>query len=157
MAPFETSSDITRRYLQEQWVILRDDAKKKEVMLLEDLKTTAKTLNQLVTFLTEERRAGDETIKDILLTNHPIFDDIRKKINLPHRIIFTNKKELTPLLKVWGYRRLDPDEWDNDSHEEWMNDRVSPNLLLKIAFNVFDEDDNAKDIYARRVAGRLGY
>ena len=97
VAPFETSSDITV-YLQEQWAglfqrLLRDDAKKKEVMLLEDLKTTAKTLNQLVTFLTEERRAGDETIKDILLTNHPIFDDIRKKINLPHRIIFTNKKE----------------------------------------------------------------
>ena len=148
VAPFETSSDITV-YLQEQWAglfqrLLRDDAKKKEVMLLEDLKTTAKTLNQLVTFLTEERRAGDETIKDILLTNHPIFDDIRKKINLPHRIIFTNKKELTPLLKVWGYIRLDPDEWDNDSHEEWMNDRVSPNLLLKIAFNVFDEDGKLK-------------
>ena len=148
VAPFETSSDITV-YLQEQWAglfqrLLRDDAKKKEVMLLEDLKTTAKTLNQLVTFLTEERRAGDETIKDILLTNHPIFDDIQKKTNLPHRIIFTNKKELTPLLTAWGYRRLGPDEWDNDSHEEWMNDRVEPNHLLKIALNIFDEDEKLK-------------
>ena len=148
VAPFETSSEITV-YLQEQWAglfqrLLRDDAKKKEVMLLEDLKTTAKTLNQLVTFLTEERRAGDETIKGILLTNHPIFEDIRKKINLPHRIFFTNKKELTPLLNAWGYRRRDSYEWDNDSQEEWMNDRVEPNHLLKIALNVFDDDGKLK-------------
>ena len=49
VAPFETSSEITV-YLQEQWAglfqhLLRDDAKKKEVMLLDDLKNTAKTLN----------------------------------------------------------------------------------------------------------------
>ena len=148
VAQFETSSEITV-YLQEQWAglfqrLLRDDTKKKEVMLLDDLKNTAKTLNQLVTFLTEERRVGDETIKDILLTNHPIFEDIRKKINLPHRIFFTNKKELTPLLNAWGYRRRDPDEWYNDSQEEWMNDRVEPNHLLKIALNVFDDDGKLK-------------
>lgn len=151
VAPFETSSEITV-YLQEQWAglfqrLLRDDAKKKEVMLLDDLKTTAKTLNQLVTFLTEERRAGDETIKDILLTNHPIFEDIREKIGMPYRVFFTNKKELVALLKARGYKLVDPDQWDNgtqNSHEEWLNGRVEPNHLLKIAFNIFDEDEKLK-------------
>ena len=149
VAPFETSSDITE-YLQEQWAglfqrLLRDDAKKKEVMLLDDLKTTAKTLNQLVTFLTEERRAGDETIKGILLTNHPIFEDIRGKIGVPYRVFFTNKKELAALLKGHGYKPVDPDRWDDgthDSHEEWLNNRV--NHLLKIAFNIFEEDGKLK-------------
>ena len=127
--------------------LLRDDAKKKEVMLLDDLKTTAKTLNQLVTFLTEERRAGDETIKGILLTNHPIFEDIRGKIGMPYRVFFTNKKELVVLLKARGYRPVDPGQWDDgthNSHEEWLNGRVEPNHLLKIAFNIFDEDEKLK-------------
>ena len=144
VAPFETSSDITE-YLQEQWSglfqrLLSDAARQRERILLEDLRGTVNTLNQLVTFLTEERRAGDQTIRDILLSNHPIFKDICKKINLPHRIFFTNKKEMTPLLNAWGYRRLDPNMWDNDSYEEWMNARVEPNRLLKIALEVFDEN-----------------
>ena len=148
VAPFETSSDITA-YLQEQWAglfqrLLRDDAKKKEVMLLDDLKTTAKTLNQLVTFLTEERRAGDETIKDILLSNHPIFEDIRGKIDVPHRIFFLNKKELTPLLTAWGYKRFETDEWDDDSCEEWRYDRGVTHRVLKISLNVFDENGKLK-------------
>ena len=80
--PFETSSDITD-YLQEQWSglfqhLLRESARQKEVILLEDLRGTVNTLNQLVTFLTEERRAGDQAIRDILLTNHPMFDDLRE-------------------------------------------------------------------------------
>lgn len=95
VASFETSSEITV-YLQEQWAglfqrLLRDDAKKKEVMLLDDLKNTAKTLNQLVEFLTKERSTGDQAIRDILLSNHPIFEDIRIKIGVPHRIFFSKK------------------------------------------------------------------
>ena len=65
IAPFETSSDIIE-FLQEQWSglfqrLLRDDARSKEANLLDDLKATATTLNQLVTFLTQERRAGDRS------------------------------------------------------------------------------------------------
>ena len=61
VAPFETSSDITE-YLQEQWSglfqrLLRDDARKKEVILLDDLKATAKTLNQLVTFFNARKKS----------------------------------------------------------------------------------------------------
>ena len=144
VAPFETSSDITK-YLQEQWSglfqrLLRDASRQKEVMLLDDLKTTARTLNQLVTFLTEERRAGDDAIKDILLSNHPIFEDIREKIGVPYRVFFANKSELYALLRARQYNRVDPDSWDNDSYEEWLYDRVEPNRILKIALEVFEED-----------------
>ena len=95
VAPFETSSDITD-YLQEQWSglfqrLLREAARHKEMILLEDLRGTVNTLNQLVTFLTEERRAGDQAIKDILLSNHPMFDDIRTKIGIPYRVFFTER------------------------------------------------------------------
>ena len=144
VAPFETSSDITK-YLQEQWSglfqrLLRDASRQKEVMLLDDLKTTARTLNQLVTLLTEGRRAGDDAIKDILLSNHPIFEDIREKIGVPYRVFFANKSELYALLRARQYNRVDPDSWDNDSYEEWLYDRVEPNRILKIALEVFEED-----------------
>ncbi len=148
VAPFETSSEITV-YLQEQWAglfqrLLRDDAKKKEVMLLDDLKNTAKTLNQLVEFLTKERSTGDQAIRDILLSNHPIFEDIRVKIDVPHRIFFSNKKELTPLLTAWGYKRFETEEWDSDSYEEWIHDRGERHRVLKIALNVFEKDGKLK-------------
>ena len=98
VAPFETSSDITV-YLQEQWSglfqnLLRDAARRKEVSLIEDLQTTAKTLRQLVSFLTEERRAGDQTIKDILLSNHPVFGAIRASIGVPYRVFLPIERNL---------------------------------------------------------------
>ena len=150
VAPFETSSDVTQ-YLQEQWSglfqrLLREAARQKEVMLLENLRSTTETLNQLVTYLTEERRSGDEKIKDILLSYHPIFDEIRGKIGVPYRVFFTNKDELVALLKARQYREVDPDEWDEDtseSHEEWFK-RGEPGHLLKVAFEVFDESGKLK-------------
>jgi len=76
--PFETIYDITP-YLKEQWsglfqMLLSESYKQKESNLLNDIGTTAKTLNQLVNFLVEERKQGDQAIKDILLSNHPAFD-----------------------------------------------------------------------------------
>ena len=144
VAPFETSSDITK-YLQEQWSglfqrLLRDASRQKEVMLLDDLKATARTLNQLVTFLTEERRAGDDAIKDILLSNHPIFEGIREKIGVPYRVFFANKNELYALLGARQYNRMDPDLWSNESYEEWFYDRGETYRILKIALEVFEKD-----------------
>ena len=117
------------------------------MVLLEDLRGTINTLNQLVTFLTEERRAGDQTIKDILLTNHPMFDDLRGKIEVPYRVFFTNKEELTALLNSRRYKRIDSDHWDAEtrhSHEEWSNDQNQPIRILKIAFEIFDESDKLR-------------
>ena len=45
-----------------------------------------------------------------------------------------------PLLTAWGYHSVEPAKWDDESHEEWINDRLDPNRLLKIAVNVFDDD-----------------
>lgn len=151
VAPFDTSSDITE-YLQEQWSglfqrLLRDSARQKEVALLDDLKTTSKTLNQLVTFLTEERRAGDQAIKDILLSNHPIFEAIKSEIRIPYRVFFTTHDEMSKLLTARQYRELDEDDWDEgtrETHEEWLNQRVDPSHLLKIALEVFDDDGKLK-------------
>lgn len=151
VAPFETSSDITD-YLQEQWSglfqrLLRDEVRQKELSLLENLRDTAGMLNQLVTLLAEEKRAGDQAVRDILLTSHPIFGAIRSKIKIPYRVFFTNKKELKILLNTRYYKEIDPDQWDDEtkeSHEEWLNSRATPSHLLKIAIEVFDNDGRLK-------------
>ena len=151
VAPFETSSDIIE-YLQEQWAglfqrLLREASRQKEVAVLDDLKNTAKALSQLVTFLTEERRSGDEAIKSILLTNHPIFEIIRKELKLPVRVFFTNKREFVAWLKVRKFVEVESSEESfdtSDSYEEWINRESQPKRLLKISFEVFDEHGRLK-------------
>ena len=156
VAPFETSADITA-YLQEQWSglfhsLLRETARKQEVKLIEDLGAIANTLKQLVTFLTEERRAGDRAIRDILLTNHPVFESIRSTIRVPYRVFFTNHSELASLLRVRGYRPVSVDERDDDTrntHEEWIRMGKGRHHILKIALEVFEKRRETQSIVGR--------
>lgn len=150
-APFETSSDITT-YLQEQWAglfqrLLKDTAKEKEVRVLDDLRATANTLNQLVTFLTEEKRATDQTISDILLTNHPMFAALRTDLRVPYPVFFTNRKDMDGWLGARSYEAVEYEERDEstkETHAEWLNSRVTPKHLLKVALEVFDDEGRVK-------------
>lgn len=142
---FESSQDIIR-YLQEQWAslfhsLLQDSAKQKELELLDDLKATAKTLNHLVTFLTEEKKTDNKNINQILFVNHPIFNEVKIKAKLGFRIFFYNLKELDQLLKAQGFSEIEGYEhWDDPNKKEWAKE----DLLLKIALSVFDENGKLK-------------
>ncbi len=106
---------------------------------------TAKTLNELVKFLTEERRNKDQAIKEILLTNHPAFQRLRLLLTVPYRVFFTNRDELHAWLKVRSFHSIAPTAWDDDAHEEWINESdESHDTLLKIAQSIFDENDRLK-------------
>lgn len=136
---FETSNEIIN-YLQEEWSslfqsLLQDASKQKEVLLLEDLKATAKTLNQLVTFLTIEKKEENNNIKEILFMNHPIFNEIKTKLKLRVRVFFYNLKELTQLLKLVGFHIVDEEFWDDPSNIEFYNDP----MILKIDKRLFDD------------------
>lgn len=120
---FETSNEIIQ-YLQEQWAslfqsLLSDVAKQKDIKLIEELKDTAKTLKQLVTYLTNEKEKGSEAIKEILLANHPVFIAIKNAINTNIRIYFANQDELNALLVAFGYYHdvftgsVDYEFWEN--------------------------------------------
>lgn len=136
---FETSNEIIN-YLQEQWSslfqsLLQDASKQKEIFVLEDLKATAKTLNQLVTFLTNEKKEENNNIKEILFMNHPVFNEIKSKLKLRVRVFFYNLKELTQLLKLVGFNSIDEEFWDDPSHIEFFNEP----MLLKIDKKLFDD------------------
>lgn len=105
---FESSIDIIQ-FLKVQWAglfqrFLAEQLKIKETKAIKDIENTAKTLNQLVTFLTEEKRDSNNAINEILLSNHPAMEQLRNMLNIPFRVFFTNLEELENLLKSRNFK-----------------------------------------------------
>lgn len=77
---FETSNDITE-FLRQQWAglfqrFLQDQRRLSELRVLDAMNATAKTLQDLVAFLTEERKGTNSAISEILFANHPAFPSV---------------------------------------------------------------------------------
>ena len=139
--PFEISDDITR-YLKVQWGglfqrLLQESSRQKEINIIENLNTTASTLNNLVTFLTEERKTGDQAIKDILLSTHPAFAAIKREANIPYRVVFYTFKELDALLSA---RNCKFDE--GPLNATWVGlcwENPSAGYGIRVSEEIFDE------------------
>jgi hypothetical protein len=142
---FEVSDDITR-FLREQWAglfqrLLQESARQKQINIIENLKSTADTLNKLVTFLTEERSKGDEAIKDILLSSHPAFGAVKKYAKVPYRVVFHTLKELEALLNARSWKKRNaPKGW-----LEWEpNNGTTP--YLRVRADIFEPDGRLRII-----------
>ncbi len=146
IAPFETSSDITS-YLKVQWAglfhrFLQEQKRISEMRILDEMNSTAKTLKDIVNFLTEERKSKDDAIKNILLANHPALRRYAEITNTSYRVFFSNREELRLWLKARGWSQSDSESWDEDSVEEWWHDKR--NGYIKITKDIFDENDQLK-------------
>jgi len=100
---FGSAQDIVV-FLREQWAgmfqrFLQNQERQREVQILKDLQANMQTLNQLVTYLSQEKQNSDGAIRDILLSNHPIFAQMAKLLGVPVRMFFTNRAELTKWVK----------------------------------------------------------
>lgn len=142
---FETSNDIIQ-YLQEQWSslfqsLLNDAAKQKDVKLIEELKDTAKTLKQLVTYLANEKEKGSEAINEILFANHPVFNAVKNAIGTNIRLYFTNEEELSTLMNAFRYH-LDFSNADR-FYFNWIH---QDGKMIKIAKTIFSDDSKLKPI-----------
>ncbi|MDV7419457.1 DUF4062 domain-containing protein [Acinetobacter baumannii] len=140
---FETSNDIVQ-YLQEQWSslfhsLLSDAAKQKDVKIIEELKDTAKTLKQLVSYLTNEKEKGNEAIREILFSNHPVFNIIQNAIGTNIRVYFTNLEELKNLMEAFGYQYIET-IFDLDDFFEWRYN----NKVIKVYKKLFLDDMKLK-------------
>jgi len=141
---FETSNDIVR-YLKEQWAglfqrLLHEAARQNEVNIIENLKETASTLNALVTFLTEERSKGDQAIKDILLSSHPAFAELKKAAKIPYRVIFYTFGELDALLSARSFKH-DDDPFLED-HDDWDDSKAG--FGIRVVKEIFDDEGRLK-------------
>lgn len=149
---FDTVQAINT-YLKEQWSglfqrLLSESARQKEVNLIEDLKNTSKTLNQLVNYLIDEKSQGNQAIQNILLSTHPAFDEIQRLLEIPYRVFFQNVDELSALLKA---RQFDQEEFF-DSFDSWHKPdfiswkRQKADIYLRVSKDIFE--DNCLKIYA---------
>jgi hypothetical protein len=144
---FETSSDIST-FLKEQWAglfqrFLQDQTRNKELNIIKGIENTAKTLNQLVTFLTEEKRGSENAINEILLSNHPAMEQIKDLLNIPYRVFFINKEEFIDLLKARGYRESNLNLPFVDT-ETW--EMIKGDVKYELTYNeeIFNSDNKLK-------------
>jgi hypothetical protein len=142
ITPFSTSADICK-FLQAQWAglfqrFLQEERRLSEIKVLQEMKSVASTLQQLVTFLTEERRSKDDAIKSILLANHPAFRRFADLLNVKYRVYFTTRDELTAWLRARSYVAVEKKSMDVDSAAEWSN--AKDRMYLKLTKNIFDKN-----------------
>lgn len=150
VVPFEISQDIIL-FLREQWaglfqILLQEHARQKEINLLEKIESTADTLNQMVNYLTEERTQGDQAIRDILLSNHPLFASLKTILSIPYRVFFENINEMEALLTARNTVLVQEDHWDDEEFREYISSWVKVKKLLKISSKLFDENGKLKVI-----------
>lgn len=123
---FKTISDVTF-YLQEQWAglfqrYLSQQQRMNEVTLVEDMKSVAATLQEMVNFLQKSNQDKDEALRSILATNHPIFLHLAKLTNTNYRVFFSNRKEMIAWLRARGWKAVDKDTYSEGSVDEWAHD-----------------------------------
>lgn len=133
-------------HLREQWAglfqrFLQEQEQLPDRRAADDLHEALKTVNQLVTFLTNERREQGGIINEILLTSHPIFARLREITGTPYPVFFRTFEEMNALLKARKWRELDPEHWDSPSSAEWVRKDPSDNQsdLLKISLEIFED------------------
>ncbi|WP_333695484.1 DUF4062 domain-containing protein [Flavobacterium sp.] len=144
---FETSSDISS-FLKEQWAglfqrFLQDQTRNKEINIIRGIENTAKTLNQLVTFLTEEKRGSENAINEILLSNHPAMEQIKEMLKIPYRVFFINKEEFLDLLKARGYRESNTN-LPFDDIQVWVMEKGDTRYELSYNDEIFNSDNKLK-------------
>jgi len=143
---FETSMDIVN-FLKEQWAglfqrFLQEQPRVKEINVIKGIESTAKTLDQLVTFLTEEKRDKDHAINEILLSGHPAMLQIKSLLNIPFRVYFSTKDELDELLTAYRYNEIDSPEFDENLR--WFSNFEGKHYTLTIDPSVFIENNKLK-------------
>lgn len=140
IAAFQTSKDIVE-YLRMQWAglfqrFLHEQNRISELKVLDEVKSVAGTLQQLVEFLTKERASKDQAIQSILISSHPAFRRFAEVTNTPYRIFFTNLNELNTWLKARSWKPVEQESKDDDSIHEWWCKKE----YIKLTEEIFDKD-----------------
>lgn len=147
---FETSADITQ-FLKKQWAglfqrFLQDQRRAVQMRIIEEMNTTAKTLRELVTFLTEERKGTSDAINGILIVNHPAFLRFSQLVEAKYRVFFTTHDELSRWLAERGWTPVHGKDRDDDSVYEWVS--AKKKQFIKLTHDIFDADGRLRVITA---------
>ena len=152
---FNSAQDITM-YLKEQWAglfqrLLNEESKKKEVNLIDKLASTSETLNSLVEFLIEEKNNGESAISNILMNNHPIFNEIQQKSRINFRVFFETADELSALLKGLKFVSVKKEESNvKEGYATWAFPN-NPFELFRIYKGDFEYQPEGEDIDSKKI------
>ena len=149
IAPFQTASDIVE-FLRNQWAglfqrFLQDQQRLQEARAVEGIKSVAGTLEQLVKFLTEERKDADTAIQQVLLPTHPAFQRFQELTKTPYRIFFSDEEELNRWLRSHRWNLVPRVAYDDGSYREWI--KSGTNQYIRLSEEIFDEEGKLK-VYA---------
>ncbi len=82
------------------------------------------TLKELTDYLVSVNENNSNTLKTILIVNHPVFKVLKKAMNWDFPIIFNSLNELRTLMVPWGYSlssnssRTDYYEFKSDKYKK---------------------------------------
>lgn len=137
---FETNSDIIF-YLKEQFAglfqrFLQNQARVKEISLINKLDSTSKTLNQLVTFLSQENKQNTEEVNKILMINHPLVEEIKEYLQIDYLFYIQELLDVENLLKARGFTGI------NSDIIYWNFEHIRRNKKQKLSISreIFDDD-----------------
>lgn len=119
------SSDEIAGYLKIQWAglfqrFLSEQFLQSQLRTVDQMSAVAKTLQDLVGFLTEERKNRDAAIQKILMVNHPLFRKLKALTGTPYRVFFETQDEMELWLRARSWERASTDRWDTDSVDQWI-------------------------------------
>ncbi|TLE15118.1 DUF4062 domain-containing protein [Vibrio cholerae] len=152
---FNSAEDITT-FLLEQWAglfqrLLNDESKKKEVNLINKLSSTSEILNSLVEYLVEEKKNGESAISNILMNNHPIFNELQQKGKIGFRVFFETADELADLLKGLRFVAIGKDDpFRKEGYVSWEFPENSIEYL-RISKKVFNYPPKGEEIDPKKL------
>jgi hypothetical protein len=106
--PFREASEIVA-ILREQWAglfqrLLRSSARQEEIRIIDSLKSTAQSLEDLMKYAKDQTRQDDKIVTEILLPSHPIFARLSELTRVNYRLYFQNMEEFKRWLTARGYK-----------------------------------------------------
>ena len=144
---FSTSYDITS-FLKEQWAglfktFLVESSKPVEINLIKSLEELGQKLQgqvQQLSIIIEEK---NEVIREILLSKHPAFEQLKNLIKVKHRVYFASKAELEELLHSEKFIKINKVDSDQ-SFFTWYKPENERRNYLHFEEELFDQSNILK-------------
>lgn len=143
IADFDSVNEIIE-YLREQWGglfqrFLQEESRREDYKISSNLKSTAETLAKLIQYTTKER---DQTIKSILVYDHPVFAQLAEATGIQIRIFFSNLAELHLLLSAFGFTS----EGIENGYYIYDITQSGTKTIVYIAEDIFDNSESLKPV-----------
>lgn len=143
IADFDSVSDMIE-FLRQQWSglfqrFLQEESRREDYKISANLRATAEMLAKVVEHVTSER---DETVKTLLVHNHPVFSQLADAAKIPFRVHFLDKDELERLMTAFGYG------YDLTFDDEHVYTRTGSEEKREITIpgDIFDKEGRLKPV-----------